>query len=326
MRVGVTGANGYVGRAIVRRLLAGGHAVTALVHRAGAEPPPGVAVIVGDIRDDTRVADLANASDAVVHAAAYVHRSAETSLARRECFGVNEGGTRLLAEAMASTGRRPRLVFVSSTAVYGATSTDAREDGPTHPATAYGESKLAAEGHVRAGIERGGIGGLVLRPAVVYGPGAPGNTARLLRLIRRGFVPRVANAANRKSMVHVDDFADIIAAALSATDALDGNTYNVAGDAVSIDTLVSSLARGAGLGARWIPLPAAVAVAAASVSRLASRASGGRLPDLSRAFDAFSGEATVDARAVAAELGARFRPTAPALEAVAREAQMSSRS
>ena len=187
------------------------------------------------------------------------------------------------------------------------------------PTKAYGESKLAAERCVIEAARTRAISGCVLRPAVVFGADAPGNTDRLLGLIRRGWVPRIRGGTNRKSMVHIEDLAEAIIRAVEQRERTNGRTYNVAGDPVSVDTMVRSLARGAGASVRWVPVPAALVALASGAAHGVSRATGGRIPDLSRVLEAFAGEATVDAGAIASELGMRFRPTAAALEEVARE-------
>src|SRR5436190_5381963 len=119
MRIGVTGAGGFVGRAVVARLGRAGHEVVALVRRDTAfEGVPSVRVIRGDVRDPVCLTALAETSDAVIHAAAYVHRAADTPSARAECRAVNEQATRSLVAALEATGRSPHVVFVSTSAVY----------------------------------------------------------------------------------------------------------------------------------------------------------------------------------------------------------------
>ncbi len=322
MRVGVTGASGYVGGAVVRRLAAEGHAIVALVRPETRFERGGHEVVRGDVRDRGALRALAERCDAVVHAAAYVHRAADRPADREACFAVNAGATRALVEALAATGRTPGLVFVSTVAVYGATFTNASEDTPPRPASAYGESKLAGEQEVLAAAERGGIRGVVLRPAVVYGPGSPGNTARLLALVRRGVVPRIAGGRNRKSMVHVDDLASLVARALAAVapgahGPGTGATFNVAGEPVTVTEVVEALARGCGARPRWVPVPGWIAASAAGASRAAYRLSRGALPDLTGTLAAFAGEATVDASALRRAWGVTFRPTAEALERLA---------
>ena len=319
MRVAVTGAGGYVGRALVGALLARRDSVTALDLRGPRLAfPEAVRFLAGDVRDAGALRALVRDSDAVAHLAAYVHRAAETRAARAECFAVNEGATRALVAEMAATGRRPHLVLVSTVAVYGATFERAVETAEPRPVTAYGASKLAAERIVLEAAARGAITGCVLRPAVVYGPGAPGNTGGLVSLVRRGMVPLVGGGANAKSLVHVDDLAAALVRAIETPERANGRVFNVAGEPLSVRAMVETIARGAGVRARWLPAPRWAFATAGGLAHALSRATGGRLPDLGRSLEVFAGTATADASAVVRELGVRFRPSADGIEEMAR--------
>src|SRR5262249_9079201 len=148
---------------------------------------------------------------------------------REACFAVNLRGTERLIDAVARAGRGPRFVYVSTTAVYGDHFEDCDERSPTGPAGAYGASKLAAESAILDAHSKGKLRAVVLRPAMVYGRGAPGNLERMLSLARRGSMPLVAGGANRKSMVHVEDLARVAVRALDV-EAAAGGTYNVASE------------------------------------------------------------------------------------------------
>lgn len=305
MNVAVTGASGAVGGAAVRALLAAGHTVTALARRA-APPVARVRTVTGDVRDPVAMRELARGADAVVHAAAWVHRPAATPAARDECFAVNAGGTRNLIAGMRHEAAR-HLVFVSTIAVYGAPVLGAREDAPLRPGTAYGASKLEAERAVLEASAAGAISACVLRPCVVYGPGAPGNTERLLSLVRKGLVPEVGGGANPKSLVHLDDLAAAIVRCAESAGTVNGRVYNVAGPALTMRDIAAALAEGAGVPLRTLPVPAWLWNASAAALTALARGSGGRLPDLGRAFEVFTEVSTVDASAIARDLAVTFR-------------------
>lgn len=319
MRIGVTGAAGYVGRPLVRALVAAGHTVVALDRRQPSPPfPSPVRFIAADVRDSSSLQLLAAETDAVVHLAAYVHRAADTPAARVECFAVNEGATCALIVAMVASGRRQHLVLVSTVAVYGAQFENADEEFPPLPETAYAESKLAAEHATTESSRRGEITACILRPAVVYGPGAPGNTSKLVGLVRRGVVPLVRGGNNAKSMVHVDDLVATLVSAAEAGSRVNGRVFNVAGPQITVRATVESIGRGIGRPVRWLPVPGPVFDAGAAMASAAARVGGGWLPDLGRSLEVFTGSSTVDASLVSSELGIRFRAPQDGLAEMAR--------
>src|SRR3954471_20703611 len=105
MRVAVTGAAGYVGAALVRRLLEAGHSVAALARRPlPCSPRAGLEITQGDVRDPRALDAIARDGDAVAHLAASVHRPAASLAEVRECFAVNVDGTRALLAAIQRAG------------------------------------------------------------------------------------------------------------------------------------------------------------------------------------------------------------------------------
>jgi len=166
VRVLVTGGAGYIGSVIVSRLLARGHAVTALDDLSrghAAAVAPGAHLVAGDVRDGSLVAGLLRdeGCEAVVHMAALAEVA--ESVARPDVYReVNVGGTEALLGAMRAAGVA-RLVFSSTAAVYGAPDTvPIGESAPLRPENPYGETKLAAE-RLLAAASRHGPDSLALR-------------------------------------------------------------------------------------------------------------------------------------------------------------------
>jgi nucleoside-diphosphate-sugar epimerase len=323
VRVAVTGASGYAGRALVAALESAGHDVNALARRETNPPAAGTRrrAIVGDVRSAAALDTLLDGADAIAHLAAWVHRPTRGAAARRECFDVNLGGTRALIEAASRRGAALPMVFVSTVAVYGARFERASESSPTAPATPYAESKLAAEaavlGAARVGVPRA----RVLRPAVIIGPGAPGNVERLVRWQARGAVPLLASGGGAKSAVHVDDLAAAIVRALTLPPGEGRAIYNIAAEPpITAREMVECLARGAGRAPRIVAVPDPLADLAGLLGAAAAWLSGGTIPDLARALALLRAPCTVDASAAARELGVRFRPPGEALEAMGRGA------
>lgn len=167
MRVLVTGGAGYIGSVIVARLVARGHAVTALDdlsrgHAVAVDPR--ARLVVGDVRDQALVSGVLRETgcEAVVHMAALAEVA--ESVARPELYHeVNVEGTAALLAALRAAGVR-RLVFSSTAAVYG--SPDAvpiPESAALRPENPYGETKLAAERLLDDAAFRDGLDSLALR-------------------------------------------------------------------------------------------------------------------------------------------------------------------
>jgi UDP-glucose 4-epimerase len=159
MRVLVTGGAGYIGSVICVRLLAQGHQVTVFDdlsrgHRAAI--PAGAAFVRGDVRDETqlRAALQKHHCDAIVHMAALAEVA--ESVAEPDLYrDVNLHGTETLVEAAVACGVG-RLVFSSTAAVYGEPhAVPIDETTALAPTSPYGETKLAAEGVIRAASARG---------------------------------------------------------------------------------------------------------------------------------------------------------------------------
>ena len=306
MRVAITGASGFVGGAIVRAVTARGDTWNGLTRRANAPlAGPGGTWIPGELADLDALVRLVRDADAVVHAAAWVHRDTPDPASREACFAVNLRGTERVLEAVRKRGGVP-LVFVSSTSVYGEAFEDRDEGGPHQPRNAYGESKRQAELAVLEFGRTRGTPVVVLRPAMVYGAGAPGNIARLAGFVRKGFAPLVAGGRNRKSLVHADDLAAAVLAAVDRAREVNGGVFNVASEpAPSMREVGDALAVGLGRSVTWVPVPKFAWNAGAALGHLF--AGGGRRPDLGRTMEVYASSTTVRARAIVERLGVKFR-------------------
>jgi UDP-glucose 4-epimerase len=143
MRVLVTGAAGFVGRVVVRRLADTGHDVRALVRRPAAVDGA-FEVVVGDCRDRDTLAALVPGVDGVCHLAARTDvRGSFTDPVGH--FDVNVGGTAALLGALAGAGTAPAFVLASTAAVYGvADRYPVEEDAPLRPSSPYAASNAAA--------------------------------------------------------------------------------------------------------------------------------------------------------------------------------------
>jgi len=206
MRVLVTGGSGFVGKALVARLVERGHGVRALARptsHVGDLVRLGAELVPGDLASFGAIASALDGCEAVFHVAGAVKALDGDTLVR-----VNAEGTRNVAQACAARPRPPLLVYVSSLAAAGP-ARDGRplteQDAPA-PVSAYGRSKLRGEEAVRA--VAGTVPVSIVRPPIVYGPADKELLPPLLKMARLGLVLRAGFSAKRYSLVHVSDVCD----------------------------------------------------------------------------------------------------------------------
>jgi nucleoside-diphosphate-sugar epimerase len=264
------------------------------VRASGISPAPSVeAVAVGEIGATTDWSAAVSGIDAVVHLAARVHVTGDNARTGERLFrAVNVDGAAGLASAARRAGIR-RFILASSTTVYGARNVGAPfgESSSPAPTTPYARSKLDGEHAVSAALAGSGTELVVLRPPLVYGPGAKGNFARLVRLVELGVPLPLASVRNRRSLLFVGNLVDGIVHALDHPAAA-GGTYNVT-DLRDFSTpeLISGIAAALGRRPRLVPCPVGILRTAAALA--------GRSEELSRLID----DMEVDASRMRAGLG-----------------------
>lgn len=255
----VTGANGFVGRAVCRLAMDAGHTVTALVRRQG-EAHPGAREWVRDAPDfvgldEVWPADLR--ADCVIHLAARVHVMHEVSVEPDAAFeATNVSGSLRVAAAAHAHGVR-RLVFASSIkAVAEADSGSPLSEGfvPT-PQDAYGRSKLRAERELAQFAASTGLEVVIVRPPLVYGPSVRANFLRMLDAVARGIPLPLGAVSARRSLVYVDNLADAMLRCATDPRAA-GECFHVADDdAPSVAALLRMIGMALGKPARLFPVP-----------------------------------------------------------------------
>lgn len=257
MRVLVTGATGFVARAVMPALLARGHEVRAAARR----PVAGVdTVIVPDVGPHTDWAAALDGCDAVVHLAARVHVLRDPSAEPLADFRrVNRDGTRRLAEEAVRAGVG-RIVHVSTAKVLGESSPPGRpfgDDAAPAPADPYSVSKWEAERALEEACGAAGAAAVSLRPPLVYGPGVGANFLRLLRAVDARRPLPLGAIANRRSLVYVGNLASAVAACIEAA-SLPCAAWLVADGAdLSTPELVRRIGRALGVHPRLVPVPPA---------------------------------------------------------------------
>ncbi len=292
----VTGASGFIGRALCSHLINGEMTVRGtllpeespeILTGLGVEP-----VRIEPVGQDTDWRLAVSGVETVVHLAARVHimedRSADPLAEFRR---VNSDGTARLAAEAAKAGVK-RFVFVSSIKVNGEESplpyTVASLPEPLDP---YGISKWEAEQAIRRIETETGLEVVVVRPTLVYGPGVKANFLNLLRLVSRGVPLPFGSITNRRSLIYVANLADAIAICAQHPRAA-GRTFLVSdGEDVSTPELVRRTAAALGVPGRLFPFP----VCAMSVL--------GRILGKSRAVKRLTGSLAVDSSEIKNELG-----------------------
>jgi UDP-N-acetyl-alpha-D-quinovosamine dehydrogenase len=254
----VTGATGFVGRALCRRLLEDGASVVAGI-RQQAKLDEGVTpVVVGEINEATDWSQALSGVDVVFHLAARAHVLRETAAdPLAEFRKTNVAGTERLARSAAAAGVR-RLVYVSSIGVHGLYTEPGKkfsEADIPQPHNAYALSKWEAEQALTRVAGETGLEVVIVRPPLVYGPGAPGNFAQMLAVVSKGIPLPFASVRNQRSLVYVDNLADALIAC-TVHPAAAGQTYLVSdGEDVSTPELLRQLADVLGVPARLPPCP-----------------------------------------------------------------------
>ncbi|HEY1567404.1 MAG TPA: NAD(P)-dependent oxidoreductase [Solirubrobacteraceae bacterium] len=263
MKAFVTGASGFVGRAVCAELLARGHEVTALVRRPGSEPA-GCAAAPGDLAEAEPLAGALRdaAPDCVIHLAAEI--ATQRDLARIEDVNVH-GTSRLLGACQ--TAAVGRFVFMSTVVTGDAGGALLDEESELPVQTAYGRSKQQGEQLVR----ESGLPSVILRPSHVYGPGGWYASELVRRLRAPGRLVVIGSGENWWDVVRVEDVAT--ACVDAAERAPDGAVYHVADDEpITQYEFVALTAQALGVGRpRRVPLWLASFVSGADPARAVVR-------------------------------------------------------
>jgi len=264
VKVLVTGASGFLGRATAAAVRDAGHQVRTFQRRPSGLQD--VSDVAGTMTDADALAGAVDGVDAVVHLAAKVSLAGDPADFAR----VNVDGTRALVDAARRAGVG-RMVFVSSPSVAHTGSALVGVDaGPAEPARArgdYARTKAAAE-LIALGADAPDLAVVAVRPHLVWGPGDTQLVGRIVDRARRGRLPVLDSGAALIDTLYVDNAASAMVAALdhAADDGVHGNAYVVTnGEPRPVGELLAGICRASGVPVPRLHLPAAVARAAGSV-------------------------------------------------------------
>ncbi len=249
-RVLVTGASGFIGRALVPALVSAGYEVRAAARGKPPFAPPVEAASHGDLGAGVDWEPLLANVDVIVHLAGIAHTGSGVPAAQYD--RVNHLATAALANAARQVGVQ-RVVFVSTIRAQTGPQTDhvLTEGDAPQPTDPYGRSKLAAE----TALARSGVDFTILRPVLVYGPGIKGNLRTLARLAALPVPLPFGAFTNLRSLLSLDNLVAAIAFVLRHPQS-SRETYVVADlHPVSLAQMVRALRLGMGRAPRLINVP-----------------------------------------------------------------------
>lgn len=292
----VTGATGFVGQALCRRLEKEGVPLTRALRRPVAE---GLAkagdIVVGEIGPETPWVRALTGVRAIVHLAAHVHQMASTAQTSAKYHEVNTAGTTHLARQAGAAGVQ-RFIFLSSVKVNGESTAIDRcftEMDIPDPQDDYGRSKWLAEQGLHEIASANGMSVTILRPPLVYGPGVRANFLALLGLAASGLPLPFGSIKNLRSFIFVENLVGAIMLALHRSSPGIGTYLISDGQDLSTPDLVARCRREFGVARRLPCVPVAVLKAA------------GRILGMNRQLPRLIGSLRVDSSLAAAQLGWR---------------------
>lgn len=254
----ITGGTGFVGTALVKRLLAREDTeLTLLVRQKYANLPDQVTPFRAqtDLRDE--LIPLHNVQT-VIHAAARVHVMADKATnALAEYRKTNVEGTMNLARQAVTAGVK-RFIFLSSIKVNGeATAVDqpfTADDAPA-PSDPYGISKMEAEIGLRSIAAESDMEVVIIRPVLVYGPGVKANFRSVMSWLNRGIPLPLGATNNKRSLVALDNLIDLIITCIDHPAATNQTFLVSDGEDLSTTELLRRMSKALGKPARLLPVP-----------------------------------------------------------------------
>lgn len=253
----VTGATGFVGQALVTKLLAEKFSVSALVRSETAYLPSDIRkVIVPDLVAQTEFQSILHNVEVVIHTAGRAHiMNDDVTNSLDEFRKVNTDATLRLAKQAAEADVK-RFIFISSIGVNGTfNSKPFVEADNVNPQEFYAVSKYEAEQGLLALAKGIGMEVVIIRPPLVYGASAPGNFGSLVRWMKKGVPLPFGAIYNKRSLVALDNLVNFIIHCIDHPKAANEVFLISDGEDVSTTQLLSKVAKAYGKKTCLIPVP-----------------------------------------------------------------------
>lgn len=267
----VTGATGFTGTVLVRKLIAAGHSVRAIARPQSDTTPLGdldITWIRGDVFDPAVVAEAAAGVQYIFHMATVFRLGGASDDLFRQ---VHVESTKLLAEEAAANPAFKRFIQVSTVGVHGhITGRPADEEAPFAPGDDYQQTKAEGELWLRDFAREKGLDITILRPAAIYGPGDR-RLLKLFRLATHRVFPLLGFGPSHYHLIHVEDLTNIMLLA-AAHPAAAGEAFICGNpDPTTIADIVRTVAEELGRPITILRLPAFPFFAAAALTELLFR-------------------------------------------------------
>jgi nucleoside-diphosphate-sugar epimerase len=250
MLLALTGATGFIGQYLLRELPKHGHRVRVLLRRPTSLASQSASAVIGDLARPRNMSAALEGADAVIHSAGFTHGM--SGIPEDDYRVLNTEATINLARAARRAGIK-RFVFLSSVRAQCGPTADrilSEVDDP-QPIDAYGRSKLAAE----RGLAELDIDWVSLRAALVYGRGARGNIAQLMRLARSHYPLPLRSISARRSLLALENLSAAIETMLKAPGTLRRAFIAADVEALTIGEMISAMRRGLRREPNLFPFP-----------------------------------------------------------------------
>ena len=254
MKIAVTGATGFIGRALCSHLaIVDDYIVVPAVSHVSGLPHE---IVVGNNNATMDWRSVLARCEAVVHLGARVHRMDMTPRNPLALYRASNTDTTLNLARQATESGVKRFVFISTAKVNGeGRESPYTEIDPATPEDAYAISKWEAEQGLHQIARETGLEVVVLRPPLVYGPGVTANFLNMMRWLYKGVPLPLGAIHNRRSLVGLDNLVDFIVICLDHPAATNQTFLVGDGEDISTTDLLRRMAEALKVPARLIPVP-----------------------------------------------------------------------